>query len=135
MVRTFVAVSFACGALCFAGSAGAQHMNADGPCPDATSTVEMANCFSAALEDADAELNATYKTLMSALDDEEKAALRAAQRAWITYRDRACEAEALPYRGGSARGVVQLACLEAATRERTAFMRRGLWWQVEKAEG
>jgi uncharacterized protein YecT (DUF1311 family) len=109
----------------------AQHMNdPDGPCLEAGSMVDISNCFMEALERADNELNETYRNIMAGLNDREKVALRDAQRAWIAYRDKACAAEAEPYRGGSALGIVRLACLEAATRARTAFMQKGLGWQA-----
>lgn len=95
--------------------------------------VDTSNCMFEALKQADNDLNGAYRQIMAALDAREQASLRAAQRDWITYRDRACEAEAEPYRGGSGAGLAKLACLEAATRHRTAFMKTGLWWKVEKA--
>lgn len=112
----------------------AQHMNApDAPCQEAGSMADTSNCMVAALKQADMDLNGAYRAIMAALDAREQASLRAAQRAWITYRDRACEAEAEPYRGRSGAGLARLACLEVATRHRTAFMKTGLFWQVEKA--
>lgn len=111
----------------------AQHMNdPSGPCQAAGSMADTSDCFAAAYKKADADLNETYRRIMLALDDAGKESLRAAQRAWIAYRDKACEAEASPYRRGSGAGVAQLACLEAATRSRGQFMKTGLWWRVEK---
>lgn len=123
--------------LLFVGLSGppisAQHMNEpSGPCQTAGSMVDTSNCFVAAYKKADADLNESYRRIMLVLDDAGKESLRAAQRAWITYRDRACDAEASPYRRGSGAGVAQLACLEAATRSRDQFMRTGFWWRVEK---
>lgn len=94
--------------------------------------VDTTNCLTAAYRQADAELNDTYRRIMAVLRDAEKVKLRSAQRAWISYRDLACEAEAEPYRSGSGAGVARIACLEAATRARTSFLRVGLWWKVEK---
>ena len=113
-------------------NARAQHMNdPDGPCWETGSTVDTAQCFDIAYKQADTELNVTYRQIMAALDEAEKASLRSAQRAWINYRDKACEAEAAPYRNRTAKGAARLACLEAATRSRTAFLRKGLMWQVK----
>lgn len=113
--------------------AQAQHMNdPDGPCWETGSTVDTAQCLETAYKQADTELNMTYRHIMAALDEAEKASLRSAQLAWINYRDKACEAEAAPYRNGTAKGAARLACLEAATRSRTAFLRKGLMWQTEK---
>lgn len=113
----------------------AQHMNDEtGPCQAAGSMVDTSNCFDQAYSRADAELNTVYRRIMAVLSDDGKAKLKNAQRAWILYRDAACAAEAAPYQGGSAFGVARLACLEAATRQRTGFMKSGLWWRVEKFE-
>ena len=48
---------------------------------------EDAACASEAFSKADKNLNAIYKQLLSVLDDDSKVKLRAAQRAWISYRD------------------------------------------------
>lgn len=44
-------------------------------------------CASQAFSKADKNLNAIYKQLLSVLDDGSKVKLRAAQRAWVSYRD------------------------------------------------
>lgn len=110
----------------------AQHMNdPEGPCYQTGSTVDTVQCLDTAYKHADTELNAKYLQIMAALDEIEKASLRSAQLAWINYRDKACEAEAAPYRDGTGKGAARLACLEAATRLRTAFLHKGLSWQVK----
>lgn len=119
-------------------SASAQHMNEPGnPCGAFGVSIEISNCWEAELKRADAELNSTYSAVMSVLrlhpekkDDAER--LRAAQRAWIAYRDKACAAEAGLYIGGSAKGLVASACLAVLTGNRTKALRQGFWWQVEK---
>lgn len=109
-----------------AAPAQAQHMNADdAPCQDAGSNVDTSKCFYDALQRNDRRLNDIYRQVMNALEPESKTALRAAQRAWITYRDSACAAEAESYRGGTAMGMVRTACLEALTRERIRSLERG----------
>lgn len=114
----------------------AQHLNEpSAPCQEAGSQIDLEICLEKAYSLADAELNDTYRRIMSVLDDAEKASLRGAQRAWIVYRDKACDAEAAPYRDGTGKGTALLACLEAITRQRTQFMKVGLWWQVEKFGG
>ncbi len=65
---------------------------------------------------ADAELDAANRsaiTFLKGVDAEipvgkrgGEVALRVAQRAWITYRDRACEAEGFLYQGGSIRPMI-----------------------------
>ncbi|MBC2835264.1 lysozyme inhibitor LprI family protein [Paragemmobacter straminiformis] len=94
-------------------------------CDAAGSTLEMGTCLQAALEAADAELNDSYKAAIEGLAaggtenaDAVAEALRAAQRAWIGYRDLACASEAALYEGGSIAGVVRTGCLLRLTTER-----------------
>lgn len=105
---------------------------ASAPCQEAGSMVDTNICLSDAYRQADAQLNSTYRRIMSVLNEQEKVALRNAQRAWITYRDLACEAQSQPYRGKSGESIARLECLEAVTRAQTGFMKNGFWWKVEK---
>ena len=78
---------------------------------------------------ADAELNRVYKLVRSAmkrLDRDMPAdlkaaatALRDAQRAWITYRDKACAAEGFLFRGGTMEPLIVSGCMAELTRRRT----------------
>ena len=101
-------------------------------CHDAGSMVETSECLQIAVERADLELNETFKKITAVLHDNENKLLRAAQRAWIVFRDTGCEAEASLYNGGSGKGITRQACLEAMTRDRVSSLRRGFWWRVEK---
>ena len=49
-------------------------------------------------------------------------ALRDAQRAWITFRDKTCEAEGFAMRGGTAEPIVVGFCLTRVTRERIGHL-------------
>jgi uncharacterized protein YecT (DUF1311 family) len=49
-------------------------------------------------------------------------ALREAQRAWITFRDKACEAEGFAMRGGSAEPLLVYGCMRQLTEERTGHL-------------
>lgn len=51
------------------------------------STYGMIQCSMIAYDAWDAELNRVYKELMGTLDSAGQDALRAAQQAWLTYRD------------------------------------------------
>ncbi len=96
-------------------------------CAEAVTQRDMTRCAELDFQAADADLNASYTSAMAfmrSVDDADPAAgaatqLRTAQRAWIPFRDAACEAEALPYRGGSIQPMVKLFCLERLTRQRT----------------
>ena len=92
-------------------------------------------------EKADAQLNATYRTVMarmkqldrgtkpSDLPPAERAApsysqaLLSSQRAWLAYRDANCRVFAYEYRGGSAQGLSNRVCLTRVTRARTTELR------------
>ncbi|MBU0644356.1 MAG: DUF1311 domain-containing protein [Alphaproteobacteria bacterium] len=75
---------------------------------------------------ADAVLNETYAWAMDrakTYGDTAADALRSAQRAWIPYRDAACDAEAVLYEGGSIQPLIMNSCLANLTRQRTDEMR------------
>lgn len=84
---------------------------------------EMNTCSASSYQQADARLNEIYKEAASAAKatgGEAPALLRSAQRAWITYRDAACAAEAAPYEGGSIQPLIRTSCLKKLTERRTA---------------
>ena len=59
----------------------------------AGSDASMTECTYDELEREDKRLNASYGTLMKAADDKLKEAIRASQKAWISYRDLTCEVQ------------------------------------------
>ncbi|HEY3813175.1 MAG TPA: lysozyme inhibitor LprI family protein [Caulobacteraceae bacterium] len=97
-----VLVSAAAAALClsafpaFAGSPEieARYSKTFKTCPGMErSTAEMIDCIGAETTLQDKALNTTYQKVMADLNDRQKANLKAAQRAWITYRDAWCAAQ------------------------------------------
>jgi uncharacterized protein YecT (DUF1311 family) len=54
---------------------------------------EMNREAAASFVKADAELNRIYAKVLATLDDEGRAKLKAAQRAWVTFRDAQAEFE------------------------------------------
>ncbi len=70
---------------------------------------------------ADKELNETYRALLKRLTDgKDQQALKAAQLAWISFRDKDCTYQAGPEEdGGSARPMVYEGCVASLTRDRT----------------
>ena len=85
----------------------------------AQSQNEMNQQAAAGYEKADAELNRVYKKLMAGLDKEAQAKLKAAQRAWIAFRDAQAEFDADDEaRGGSMYPLIYYTALERFTRER-----------------
>ncbi|CUH77742.1 hypothetical protein TRM7557_01542 [Tritonibacter multivorans] len=102
-------------------------------CSNPLTQVEMTGCAAQAFEAADADLNLAYRmardmarSLDQGLPADQIPAeiiLRDAQRAWIPYRDQACEAESLLARGGSLQNQLFYMCLERLTRARTEDLR------------
>lgn len=71
----------------------------------------------------DARLNAEYRQLMSRYSAGDRAALQAAERAWLKYRDSDCQYEFLGVEGGSARPMIYSMCLQELTAERLKHLR------------
>jgi uncharacterized protein YecT (DUF1311 family) len=98
-------------------------------CTDAVTQLDLTLCAERAWKLADEDLNLAYgfaRTLMQqidadlpAQDRQAEASLRAAQRAWITFRDAGCTSEGFRVRGGSMEPMVVYACRERVTRART----------------
>ncbi|EKF18713.1 lysozyme inhibitor LprI family protein [Nitratireductor pacificus] len=90
-------------------------------CRDPQTQTDMSLCAAQAYKKADEALNASYRKLTQRYggDDDAKAGLLAAQRAWIVFRDAECDLTALGVKGGSAYPMVRAMCLEALTTERT----------------
>ena len=98
--------------------------------PGGATTVGMGGCLDAERAYWDARLNTAYAALMALEEgiDAEMAeigatvpsradALRAMQRAWIPYRDAACDYERAQWGNGTGAGPATLACLMQVTGE------------------
>lgn len=95
-------------------------------CDDAVTQSAMNACAYEAWVKADEDLNDTYAWAMDrakSMSEATAEALRTAQRAWIPYRDAACEAEGILFEGGSIQPLIVYTCLEHLTRQRTEEMR------------
>ena len=109
---------FCCAAWAVAGgSAWAQEPD----CSDPQTQMDMSVCAAKDYKAADAKLNATYKKLEQRYADnpDAKAALVAAQRAWIAFRDAECDLTALGAQRGSVYPMVRAMCLQSLTVDRT----------------
>ncbi|KQO08354.1 lysozyme inhibitor LprI family protein [Sphingomonas sp. Leaf242] len=95
----------------------------------------MTRCAYEDYDKADAQLNAQWRRTLARRRDLDKAnpmdgaptymaALTAAQRAWIAYRDAQCAVEGQEMRGGSGEPMIAGQCLARLTRERTAYLKR-----------
>jgi uncharacterized protein YecT (DUF1311 family) len=119
--------SIALALLLLPGAALAQDVTCDPNGPQ----IALNMCAQQDWDKADAELNRVYKLAVAAMKEmdsyyDDKAdkigesTLREAQRAWVTFRDLACEAESFPFHGGSAEPMVYSSCMANLTRARTA---------------
>lgn len=98
-------------------------------CADASDQSTMNQCALSGWEAADADLNQAYQMAIDVMDTIDAdlpedlvggaKTLRDAQRAWITFRDKACEAEGFLMRGGSAEPLIVYGCMQRLTEQRT----------------
>ena len=92
---------------------------AEGECADHSTQSGMNTCAASELKKADEELNAIYGKLLSRLDSGQKPLLKAAERAWIHYRDRMCEFQGSGTKGGSINPMIVANCLTELTTGQT----------------
>jgi uncharacterized protein YecT (DUF1311 family) len=95
----------------------------------------MNGCMDREVEWWDGRLNASYKALMKGEKADDAAsiadgypapskakALRAMQRAWVTYRDTTCAYSASQFGNGTGAGTAYIGCLLQMTGEQTLFL-------------
>ena len=125
--------------LAFSGSASADDEPAI-DCDNAMAQQDMNICAGRDFEAADAELNAVWKDAIAAARDADKElqdmgddgrpgheeTLKAAQRAWIGYRDGWCAYYGFEARGGSMEPMLVSGCMAQLTRARTAELKESL---------
>lgn len=111
-------------------AAAAAPVSAQSACVNPQTQLEMTDCAAQQYRLADEDLNLAYRLAIAraeaidaALGPGTEEALRQAQRAWIPFRDAACEAESHMARGGSMQPMLRLTCLERLTRSRTEALR------------
>lgn len=95
--------------------------------------MEMTHCAGVMADAADDGLNLAYRLARETARRRDEGLeadavpsvilLRDAQRAWMGFRDRACETEATLARGGTMASQLYLNCLERLTRRRTEDLR------------
>jgi uncharacterized protein YecT (DUF1311 family) len=88
------------------------------PCPGEHTQLEVNQCADRQYRKADAELNRVYQQLVRAAGGAD-AKLKAAQLAWLKFRDAECDYEAGRYEGGSMKPMVYSFCLADVTGART----------------
>ena len=87
-------------------------------CNDAISNYDMKICESQRLDAEDKRLNELYSKLVKKNDKQGQQKLKAAQRAWIAYRDAECDYAADSMRGGTGEGLIAVGCLANETKRR-----------------
>lgn len=85
---------------------------------------DMNQSANADYKKADAELNKAYRDVLNKLDASGKTDLKAAQNAWIKYRDLDCKFQSGGAAGGSIQAMVVAGCLTDKTTARTAELRK-----------
>lgn len=88
-------------------------------CPDGYTQRDMNACAADAWALADSILNDTYQQVIRTLGPERVGPLRAAQRAWIRFRDAECAFQASRFGGGSMAPMTEALCRAALTHRRT----------------
>ncbi|MBK6468609.1 MAG: DUF1311 domain-containing protein [Rhodobacter sp.] len=106
-------------------------------CANAMSQSDMNLCAHDDWQAQDAALNDAYAKAVLMLEEWDAnlpqaergavQALKEGQRAWVTFRDKACEAEGYAMRGGSAEGFLVYGCMARLTEDRA----RQLSWMIE----
>jgi uncharacterized protein YecT (DUF1311 family) len=102
-------------------------------CDKAPDNAKFLECADRELKKADAELNRVYGALLKRVSEGSEAvpgygtdpatALREAQRAWITFRDKNCHWKSTSFYGGSGQSTIVAGCLVAVTRARVAELK------------
>ena len=100
----------ACAATILALASTAQ---AEGECDKYTTSYDRTFCFAKLFVESDKDLNSVYGELSKAVSQPVRIKLRDAQRGWIAYRNRTCEAK----------GTIDVDCNYRVNRERTIYLR------------
>ncbi|WP_420851180.1 lysozyme inhibitor LprI family protein [Rhizobium quercicola] len=108
-------------------------------CSNAVTQSDMTACSQQDYETADVALNAAYRKTMARAQAMDKdladlgdgmvgavEALKAAQRAWIAYRDAQCELAGFEARGGTMEPMLVAGCLAELTTKRTDELKAAL---------
>ena len=91
--------------------------NAD--CGKAVTQFDMNQCADKDFQAADKTLNEVYKKVVAAQEGD-STKLKAAQRAWITFRDAECSFEIADNEGGTIYPMMYSMCLTKVTKARIA---------------
>jgi uncharacterized protein YecT (DUF1311 family) len=106
--------------------AGAPVLSIAGACDNVSANDTLIQCLGAEHSKADAELNRAYAALRGRLDRDSNAVLKAAQVAWLAYRDKDCELRASAATGGQAYQPTYISCQTEKTMRRTQELKEQL---------
>jgi uncharacterized protein YecT (DUF1311 family) len=97
-------------------------------CDDPQTQSDINYCAKFHFDRADSELNDVYGRLKQGYGNyaDSKAALVAAQRAWVSFRDAECNQDAVAVEGGSAAPMIILDCKTRLTDSRTEQLQNRL---------
>jgi uncharacterized protein YecT (DUF1311 family) len=103
-------------------------------CSDPQTQAAMNECAARDAQEADAELNFIYPKVLShyqQMDRDSESTegakrLRAAQRAWIAFRDAECAVAGYEALGGSMESMLVSGCIAELTKKRAAELRQML---------
>jgi uncharacterized protein YecT (DUF1311 family) len=95
-------------------------------CADPQTQAAINACAGQEYKEADAALNTVYRQLMEKVEAKQKAQLKAAQVAWVKFRDAHCAFATALYEGGSMAPTISYGCLTAMTKSRTEELKRVL---------
>jgi uncharacterized protein YecT (DUF1311 family) len=85
---------------------------------DGTITQEIQACTEKNFSYSDRVLTENYKSLLSALPDQQKPTLIGAQRNWIKYKEKSCQSAFEATYPGDEAGIDKFVCLNQITRDR-----------------
>lgn len=95
-------------------------------CQDAVSTAEMRTCANERYQAADVELNRVYRQLAAQLSGARREQLKAAQQAWIAFRDKNAAFAASVVEGGTMQPILEVTELTTLTQQRTEQLKAHL---------
>lgn len=93
-------------------------------CQNPTTTAEMRACENKRYEDADRKLQAVYSQALASVGADRKEKLRAAQSAWILFRDKNADFSASAAEGGTMAPLLRVTALADMTEQRLKELSR-----------
>jgi len=94
-------------------------------------TVKMRECLGEEFERQDQELNRIYKALVQTLSPNNRLILQKSERAWITYRDAACDFEGSSESGGTLEFLIVGECRVRQTLYRIEDLKKRLEFEKQ----